>query len=304
MILIPIKFKSEKPIMNKKAFLIALSFVVFSTTLSVFAQNSVPPAPPAPPKPINPLPVPKRISGGVVNGSAIKLPKPKYPAVARAANIKGSVNIAVVISKRGNIMSARAVSGHPLLRNAAVSAARTAIFRPTLLSGQAVEVSGVIVYNFLGNPDWTSIGMDFGNAESKGLRSTIYLLEGFENEQEQIDLLAKDSSSNQKAQLDAIATTIKSKLTPIDAWEFEFGRARAKTLGTLRDISSSYEINDNQSGEGLAVLKSLEAFRSLSINAPTDVKSYILERINKIVEIADNRRFTREDKENLIHYLR
>lgn len=105
-------------------------------------SGAAPPPPPPPPK------VPKRISRGVVNGSAVSLPKPAYPATARAVNAKGAVNVAIVISKTGRVMSARAVSGHPLLRRAAVSAARRARFRPTLLSGVPVEVSGVIVYNF------------------------------------------------------------------------------------------------------------------------------------------------------------
>jgi len=105
-------------------------------------NNAGPAAPPPPP------PVPKRISKGVVNGSAVRLPKPAYPATARAVNAKGAVNVAIVISKAGRVISARAVSGHPLLRRAAVSAARRARFRPTLLSGVPVEVSGVIVYNF------------------------------------------------------------------------------------------------------------------------------------------------------------
>ena len=102
------------------------------------------PPPPPPPPPV----VPKRISGGVINGKAVSLPKPAYPAAARAVNAKGSVNVAVVISKDGSVISASATSGHPLLRAAAEAAARRARFRPTLLSGQAVEVSGVIIYNF------------------------------------------------------------------------------------------------------------------------------------------------------------
>ncbi len=92
--------------------------------------------------------IPSRISKGVVNGSAISLPKPVYPAAARAVNAKGSVNVAVVIDRTGNVVSANAVSGHPLLRGPAETAARRARFRPTLLSGQPVEVQGVIVYNF------------------------------------------------------------------------------------------------------------------------------------------------------------
>ncbi|NNF00312.1 MAG: TonB family protein [Pyrinomonadaceae bacterium] len=92
--------------------------------------------------------IPSRISGGVVNGKAIRLPVPAYPSAARASRVAGMVSVQVVISKSGSVMSARAVSGHPLLRSAAVQAARRAKFRPTMLSGQPVEVSGRIVYNF------------------------------------------------------------------------------------------------------------------------------------------------------------
>ena len=88
------------------------------------------------------------IQGGVVNGKATSLPKPEYPEAARTLNIKGSVNVAIVIGKDGNVMSAAAVAGHPLLRKASVDAAKKAKFKPTYLEGQVVEVSGIIVYNF------------------------------------------------------------------------------------------------------------------------------------------------------------
>jgi len=101
--------------------------------------------PPDPPKPV----VPKKISGGVLNGKATSLPKPPYPAAARAVRASGAVNVQVTISESGSVVSASAVSGHPLLRQAAEQAARGARFAPTLLSGQAVSVTGVIVYNFV-----------------------------------------------------------------------------------------------------------------------------------------------------------
>lgn len=101
-----------------------------------------------PPRPTPTQEVPSRVSRGVVNGQAISLPKPVYPAAARAVNARGTVNVAVVISRSGQVISAKAVSGHPLLRAPAEAAARRARFRPTLLSGQPVEVSGSIVYNF------------------------------------------------------------------------------------------------------------------------------------------------------------
>ncbi|MFN2501261.1 MAG: TonB family protein [Pyrinomonadaceae bacterium] len=110
-------------------------------------DDDAPPPPPAP-KP-TPKPVPKTISGGVMNGKATSLPKPAYPAAAKAVRASGSVSVQVLISESGSVISASAVSGHPLLRAAAEGAARGARFSPTLLSGQPVKVSGVITYNFV-----------------------------------------------------------------------------------------------------------------------------------------------------------
>jgi protein TonB len=109
--------------------------------------------PPPPPKP-TPTPVPKPrapISGGVLNGKAISKPQPAYPAIAKAARAAGTVTVQVTVDEQGNVISARAAGGHPLLQQAAVNAARQARFSPTLLSGQPVKVSGVITYNFVLN---------------------------------------------------------------------------------------------------------------------------------------------------------
>lgn len=101
-----------------------------------------------PPKP-TPKPAPKTISGGVLNGKAISLPKPAYPAAARAVRASGQVTVQVLIDEEGRVVSASAGGGHPLLVPAALAAARGARFSPTLLSGQPVKVSGVITYNFV-----------------------------------------------------------------------------------------------------------------------------------------------------------
>ncbi|MBP7416197.1 MAG: TonB family protein [Pyrinomonadaceae bacterium] len=103
----------------------------------------------APPPKATPKPVPKTVSGGVLNGRATSLPKPAYPAAAKAVRAGGAVSVQVLISESGSVISANAVSGHPLLRAAAEGAARGARFSPTMLSGQAVKVSGVITYNFV-----------------------------------------------------------------------------------------------------------------------------------------------------------
>ena len=109
----------------------------------VDAGDPPPPPPPAPkPKPSAP------ISGGVLNGKAISLPKPGYPPVAKAARQTGTVTVQVTIDENGSVISARAVGGPPLLQAAAVQAAYGARFSPTKLSGQPVKVTGVITYNF------------------------------------------------------------------------------------------------------------------------------------------------------------
>ncbi|MDQ3130264.1 MAG: energy transducer TonB [Acidobacteriota bacterium] len=122
----------------------------------------------------------KPISGGVLNGKAKTLAKPAYPAAARAVNAEGSVSVQVLIDEEGNVASAAAVSGHPLLRRAAEQAALESKFAPTMLSGQPVKVSGVIVYNFVGaaTPEnWVKTGYDlasyekFANVNSYSLNS-------------------------------------------------------------------------------------------------------------------------------------
>lgn len=103
--------------------------------------------PPPPVKAIAKAPV-RPISGGVLNGKALEMPKPLYPETARRAKMTGMVSVEVVIDVSGKVIGARAVSGPEMLRDAAERAARQAKFTPALLSGQPVRVSGVINYNF------------------------------------------------------------------------------------------------------------------------------------------------------------
>jgi protein TonB len=65
--------------------------------------------------------------------------------------VEGDVQVQVTIDEKGKVVSARAVSGHPLLRSAAENAARSARFNPTTLSDEPVKVTGVIVYKFKRN---------------------------------------------------------------------------------------------------------------------------------------------------------
>ena len=56
------------------------------------------------------------ISGGVLNGRAISLPPPAYPPIAKAAHASGTVTVQVVVDEDGKVISAHAVSGHPLYK--------------------------------------------------------------------------------------------------------------------------------------------------------------------------------------------
>lgn len=108
-----------------------------------------PPPPPAPtPKPEVPKVV--KVSTGVLRSNAISIPKPGYPPLAKQIRIQGSISVQVLIDEQGKVVSAKALpGGHQLLVNAAEAAAVQARFSPTLLSGQPVKVSGVIIYNFV-----------------------------------------------------------------------------------------------------------------------------------------------------------
>ncbi len=111
-----------------------------------------PPPPPPPPKPdpTPPPPPPKelKVSGGVLQGSALKKVQPPYPPIAKAARAQGAVQVQVTISEEGRVIDAQVVGGHPLLREAALQAARQWVFRPTELSGVPVKVQGVLTFNF------------------------------------------------------------------------------------------------------------------------------------------------------------
>lgn len=85
----------------------------------------------------------------VLTGTATSLPKPKYPPAAAAVRAEGVVSVQVTVDESGKVVSATAVSGHPLLRAAAVAAARAATFEPKIVDGKTVQFSGVVTYNFI-----------------------------------------------------------------------------------------------------------------------------------------------------------
>lgn len=84
----------------------------------------------------------------MINGKAICLPKPKYPATAHAIGVSGEVQVQVLIDENGNVVEAKALTGHPFLKMASEKAAKAARFEPISIGGNPVKVTGIIVYKF------------------------------------------------------------------------------------------------------------------------------------------------------------
>ncbi len=107
----------------------------------------------------------KSISGGVLNGKAVTLVKPSYPAAANTAGVGGAVIVQVTVDENGDVISAKAVSGDPLLHQECERVARASKFEPTTLEGQPVRITGVVVYNFVPALTMIQIGYELSLAE-------------------------------------------------------------------------------------------------------------------------------------------
>jgi protein TonB len=74
---------------------------------------------------------------------------PEYPPIAKQAGAHGEVVLTAVIGVDGKVKDVKVVSGHPLLRNAAVAAVKQWVYSPTILNGKPVESESRIVLNFM-----------------------------------------------------------------------------------------------------------------------------------------------------------
>jgi protein TonB len=119
-------------------------------------------APPAPPPTPTPTPVVKpaappppdtvvRLTSKLTQGRVLRRVEPLYPAIARQARIQGAVQVQIGISEAGVVTDVTLLSGNPLLRDAALHAAKQWLFIPTELNGRPVRAIGVITFNFILN---------------------------------------------------------------------------------------------------------------------------------------------------------
>ncbi len=102
------------------------SFASFATCILALTISIAQAQPPQKSKPRQQKSKPRRteVSGGVLQGLAIKKVSPPYPPIARAARASGAVQVQVTISEEGRVIEAAVIGGHPLLRDASLNAAK------------------------------------------------------------------------------------------------------------------------------------------------------------------------------------
>jgi TonB family protein len=91
---------------------------------------------------------PKTAGNALVEGEPIKRVAATYPEYAKSVGASGPVTVEVRVDEKGKVKSAKAISGHMYLREAAVIAAYAWKFSPTKTNGVPVEASRQILFNF------------------------------------------------------------------------------------------------------------------------------------------------------------
>jgi TonB family protein len=227
------------------------------------------------------------ISGGVLNGKATSLPKPPYPAAAKAVRASGPVGVQVTIDEEGNVISASAVSGHPLLRQAAEKAALGAKFSPTSLSGQLVKVTGIITYNFVGiSENWLMIGKYLGMRNSNGLVEAGRLLpQNFAEQKKSLDTMIEENTTTG---IDDVINTIETRLRfgKSGNWDFQIGTAIGHILADPTDSNSLR----------LSLLK----IRQLTDFPAEDVMAWRLEPLKDLANFSNVENLTKDDTAKIV----
>lgn len=242
------------------------------------------------------------ISAGVLNGKAISLPKPPYPQDALKSGLSGTVKVQVLIDENGKVISANAISGleNVSLRLAAEAAALKATFSPTKLNGEPVKVSGVIVYNFVAeksNEEKLKVmglsgiltilrafasDLDKFNTvfEAKDLlKETIPDYPEFSSDLANLTTLQKMPVDKRIETIDKTSSSIRSKLSLSEAWQFDVGKNFGEMLAPMFLLSASDgEITDLNKFE-TDIKLGLNKIKDQTFSAPPDFPKDVLEKL-------------------------
>jgi protein TonB len=91
---------------------------------------------------------PIRVGGNVRAPRLLKRVDPVYPVLAKASRISGTVKLEAILTEQGRVSDLKLVSGHPLLIDAAMSAALQWEYEPTYLNDVPARVILYITVNF------------------------------------------------------------------------------------------------------------------------------------------------------------
>jgi TonB family protein len=260
------------------------------------------------------------ISAGILNGKAISLPKPPYPEDARKSRLSGKVEVQVLIDENGKVISANAISGleNVSLRLAAEAAALKATFSPTKLRGEPVKVSGVIVYNFVAeksNEEKLRImGLSMFLTTMRGfvsdldkfntafeakdlLKETIPDYPEFSSDLANLTTLEKLPVDKRIEAIDKTSSSIRSKLSQSEAWQFDVGKNFGEMLAPIMLLSASDgEITDLNKFE-TDIKLCLNKIKDLTFSAPSDFPKDVMEKLKILV--AEGEKDTLLTPENL-----
>lgn len=215
---------------------------------------------------------PKIISLGVINGRAINLVRPQFPAAAKFVKVRGTVTVSILIDEEGKVIEAEATSGHILLRAGSVSAALKSIFMPVTFGGIPVRVRGVILYNYvLDTFNWLEIGNDFGQYSF-----TQKLPPGFEEVKQMYEQFLSADRENGLQIYQTLQAMIESKLADNkkNLWLFQLG----VFLRTFRV--------DNPDGEDWK--NDITELKTMLANSPENVSPMLISNLKNLLYLAEN----------------
>ena len=112
--------------------------------------------------------------------SAVKTVAPFYPNDP-GFRVRGRVIVKVEVNKSGDVVSARAICGQPMLLAWSLTAAKNWKFKPRKLKGKPVKTIGIIIFDFPSKSDSTGANSYINAASNNSLNRSGMSLPLIEN---------------------------------------------------------------------------------------------------------------------------
>jgi len=121
----------------------------YGSSFAIPGGNGKGPVVLTPPRPPVGAAGPMHVSSGVMQAALIYRVEPVYPVIAKQIHLGGAVHLRAIIKTDGSVGELTLLDGNAILGIAAEAAVRQWRYKPTLLSGQPVEVETIITVNFV-----------------------------------------------------------------------------------------------------------------------------------------------------------